>query len=335
MLAARVRRLPSSLSHWKIRRIAVGAIAVCLAYAPRAWAVAVVIEVGDEAEVVVDSRLARRLIQLELADVDLPPSVGDHAQHSQSEVVFVRLLRVEDQLRVELWARGQPSGERKLDVSGTEQYQARRAALASAELVRRLRETRILERQRYLKRHLRSANLPAAPAGYTLRLRGGVSLGAQTIYWPRAGALLVGPRGEIWVRSEAGLGLGIFAGSYASATTSSPRLWTEVGLKPSVSLAWSDNADIVFGTTVSAAVVDPGSSFTPVSASESRQTWSARAAAHVDVQWWFGRRAALSFGPEAGIHLRDIAFESATKANRHDTFGGLWLGLGVRAVLEQ
>ena len=314
-----------------------GCVAAYLLQTTSATAVGVVVEISEEAEAVVDSQLARRLIRLELSDVDLPQVVGDRAQRQDREVVFVRLLRTGETLKVELWARGQPSGERRLDVLGTEQYQARRVALASAELARRLRESRILERQRFLKRHLRPATTSVEHPSYTLQLQAGAAIGVNSAVWPRSEALLVGPQLEVWARTESGLGIALFGSVYSTATAAKPTgaQWTEVGLRPSWSFELDSRVKLAVGTLGSVAVFDVGRSSKVPSHPESQQTWGARLAARADLEWWFKDNVALSLGPEVGLHLREVAVHPERTEDERVSIGGAWIGLGVRAMLRQ
>jgi hypothetical protein len=94
------------------------------------------IEIEARVEAALDARAVRRLIQLELSEVVVPPRPGD----AEAEL-FVRVLSgAEGQLRVELWERGEQHGARLVSgVQNAPSVAARRVALAAAELARGLR----------------------------------------------------------------------------------------------------------------------------------------------------------------------------------------------------
>jgi len=103
------------------------------------------IELEPRVEAVVDARAVRRLIQLELSEVQVPPPVGE-----SEAALFVRVLSAgEGQLRVELWERGDQHGVRFVSASrGSPSVIARRVALVAAELARGLMNKRRLEAER-------------------------------------------------------------------------------------------------------------------------------------------------------------------------------------------
>ncbi len=106
-----------------------------------------------------DARAVRRLIQLELSEVVVPPRPGD----AEAEL-FVRVLSgAEGQLRVELWERGEQHGARLVSgVQNAPSVAARRVALVAAELARGLRQRRqafIVETERVRRRAQREERL--------------------------------------------------------------------------------------------------------------------------------------------------------------------------------
>src|SRR5258706_16211119 len=123
----------------------------------------VVIEIDSAAEHWVDARSARRLIPLELSDVDVPPAP---ALRRAAATLFFRVLgRPDGALRVELWERGEFHGARVLSASGENaQLVARRVTLAAAELGRRLSRKRQaqLEREQVEERARAAARLEEA-----------------------------------------------------------------------------------------------------------------------------------------------------------------------------
>lgn len=299
-------------------------------------AVGVTIEVTDAAEALLDSRLARRLIALELADVELPassrntPSRDDKSAKGvrRSEVVFVRLLADSDVLTVELWAQGTLTGERRIRVAGTEEHQARRVALASAELARHVREARLLERQRLLREHLFPSVADGAPS-YSIDASLGAGVNTRAIWLPALDAVLIGPRVSVWARSKQGVGVELHAAYHHTATLQGLDFWSEVGVRPSWTLSVGSAFRVGVGVSAAAALLDVGRRAVITHARESQQTWSARAGVDALVSYHLTARTALTFNPELGLLLREVNVESRMVGQAN--VRGLWLGLGLGA----
>lgn len=300
----------------------------------RAQAVGVTVEVTDAAEALLDSRLARRLITLELADVELPSvsrqvptRVSAAGAVRNAEVVFVRLLADADVLTVELWASGLLAGERRIRASGAEELQARRVALACAELARRVREARLSERQRVLREHLFPSPTSAVPS-YSVAASVGAGASTRAVWLPSVDVALVGPSAGVWIRSQQGLGLELNAAYYHSTSTDGIRFWTELGLRPSWSVQ-SDAWGLAVGAQSALALLDVGSRASVRGAPESQQTWSARVALDARVTYRLAPKASLTFGPDLGLQLRDVELLPREGAPTH--VRGLWLGIGLGA----
>ena len=107
---------------------------------------AVLVEIGDSAESLLDARATRRLVQLELSEIDVPPASGNKRARAP---LFFRVVLVEPDVRVELWERGEYYGARVVSGSNAAgQLGARRVALAAAELARRLQRKRQVQAER-------------------------------------------------------------------------------------------------------------------------------------------------------------------------------------------
>jgi hypothetical protein len=307
-----------------------------LAITRPALAVGVTVEVTDAAEALLDSRLARRLITLELADVELPavsPTVAVRTTVRgkavrDPEVVFVRLLAEVDVLTVELWAQGMLTGERRIRVAGTEEHQARRVALACAELARHVREARLLERQRLLREHMFASVASGAPS-YSIAVNLGVLAEMRAVWLPSVTSLLVGPRAGVWVRSERGFGLELHGSYYQSTDPESLHFWSELGLRPSWVFTFGQELGLSLGATAAAALLDVGSYSSIENATESRQTWNARVAIEGYLSYRLAPRTSLVFGPEVGLLLRDVPLQHRNQAPDH--LAGLWFGFGFGA----
>ena len=317
-------------------------IGLCLAmglcsFSKVSHAVAVTVEVASDVEELVDAPLARRLIRLELADVELPKVNGATptrpvltTTQRLDEVVFVRLLRQGDGLLVELWAKGELYGERRLVFSSNEQHQARRVALASAELARGLREARVRERQRLLREHL--APNPITTPDYVTKVNvAGLATVAAGV-WPGADTMLVGPRLFLNAVTESGVGVGITGAVLTSTAASVVRSWTELGFRSSWRHVLSRHLELAVGLDVAAGVVDiaPNASFD--GSEVSQQTWQAKAGLDAHLEWRIEPQVSLVVAPEAGLFLRELR---VVREGTSETLEGPWVGvaLGVLAYL--
>lgn len=311
-------------------------VGLALVFASReSRAVAVTVEITDEAQALVDTQLARRLIRLELADVELPkvngatPSNQARTEHEREEVVFVRLLGQSDVLVVELWAQGALSGERRLSVSPNQQHQARRVALASAELARRVREARVVERHRYLRQHLAPKPTDAAPEYATkVRLEGAAAIAA--VVWPAADAVLVGPRLFLGAVAEAGVGLGVTAAAFTTTDSSIARGISELALRPSWQTMLGSQWEVSVGLSLGIGQLDvvPSASF--AGSDVSHQTWQTRAGLDAQVRWLLSPRLSLFLTPEAVLLTRTVEVDLAEGTKN---LGGAWFGVGLGALV--
>ncbi|HOU94624.1 MAG TPA: hypothetical protein PLU22_26415, partial [Polyangiaceae bacterium] len=86
----------------------------------------VVVEIDRRASRLVDPTLTRRLVAIELGDLEVPPAPGDEPPPVPRSL-FVRLIGEEEgQVRVELWELGRRLGVREVafDVATSEQLRA-------------------------------------------------------------------------------------------------------------------------------------------------------------------------------------------------------------------
>ncbi|HET9960343.1 MAG TPA: hypothetical protein VFQ61_37890 [Polyangiaceae bacterium] len=124
-----------------------------------------VIEIDAAAEHWVDPRATRRLVALEVSDVDVPP-----ARAGQMPTLFYRVLAEPNGgVRVELWERGEFHDVRRVTGDlGNLQIAARRVALAAAELARGLRQKRAQQQRARADRQRLWAELAQVRANRTV-----------------------------------------------------------------------------------------------------------------------------------------------------------------------
>jgi len=286
----------------------------------------VAVEIGEGAEALLDARATRRLIALELADVNA------RAPGAKRAALFFRVVQVGTDLRVELWERGEFHGARVVSGSNAGgQLGARRVALAAAELARRLQKKRQAQAER--ERTQAAAQKLAREAEARRTLNGPLalrpSLAAASI--GAFSSLLVGPRllGQ-WSFSKYGRVDGGFAWLAGDAPSSARSEWLELSLAPSARAPLSDVLDLDLGVDLAAASVRLGRVRGVDGIVDQHETWSARAAGLARLEPRITRHLRLSVGAEAGLVLRRVPFQSL--ANGEDRLRGAWLSLDLGVV---
>jgi hypothetical protein len=289
----------------------------------------VAVEIDDSAETLLDPRATRRLIALELADVNVP-RLGS-AKHQRSSLFF-RVVQVGQDLRVELWERGEFLGARV--VSGTRaagQLGARRVALAAAELARRLQKKRQLQAERERAEELTRLRARESEARRTLDGPLALRPSFEAVSVGDMSAALFGPRllGQ-WTfakRARVDAGLAWLAGEAPDAAKAE---WLELSVVPSVRLPLGSALDLDLGVDLAAAWVRFGHVQGVDAIRDQSETWSARAAGAVRLEPRLNRSLRLSLGAEAGLLLREVPFESL--AGGTDRVRGAWLSLDLGVV---
>ena len=287
------------------------------------------VELGDSAETLLDARATRRLVALELADIDVPPPGGGKRTRVP---LFFRVVQVDQDLRVELWERGEYHGARVVSGSNAAgQLGARRVALAAAELARRLQKKRQLQTAR--ERVEEQARLAAAEREARHALEGPFALRSSlelaqigSMAATLAGPRLVGQR-TIVGRTRLDLGVAWLAGSAPQAARAE---WFELSLAPMRRFSLAETIDLDLGVNLAAAWVRLAKVRGVDAIADQSETWSARAALVARVEPMLSRQVRLSVGAEAGLVLREIAFQALSGGS--DRLRGLWLGVGAGVV---
>jgi hypothetical protein len=289
----------------------------------------VLVELDDAAEPLLDARATRRLVALELADIDVALPGGSK---QASAPLFFRVVRVEQNLRVELWVRGEYHGARLISGSNAlGQLGARRVALAAAELARRLQKRRQIQAAR--ERALALANAARAAREARRALDGPLAV-RPSLELAEIGdrsATLIGSRllGQ-WTfvrRTRLDLGLAWFAGAAPDRAWAE---WAELSVAPMQRLAIAETLDLDLGLTLAAAWLRFSRVRGVDAIADQHETWSARAAAVARLEPRLSRRLRLSIGAEAGLVLREIPFQPMSGGA--DRLRGMWLSLGLGVV---
>lgn len=276
-----------------------------------------ILEITPGAARVFDERLTRRLVALEIADVDVPGPDGS----SGSATLYYRVLADErGGVRVELWELGQLHGARRVSVQGTEQLGPRRIALAAGELARQLRRRRLAELDVSRRPKEDDHKKELAAAGFPIHGAFLWSGGARVASVGGDAALLAGPDVAMSLRfsrrQTVTLGAAWLAGD--SSRLAGPSLrWLEAGLSASQGFALSPTVELHAGAAVAASSVHAAAT----------DDWSARAGLEARIELALGRHLSLAVGPDVGAMLHAVHDDSGHR------LAGLWLGAGVAVRL--
>ena len=249
----------------------------------------------------------RRLVQLELADVDVRPAPGQ-----RDTALFVRVLgEGEGQLRIELWERGVAYGSRIVaGTTGSAQVVPRRVALAAAELARELRDERddaALEAEEQRKRALEAARVARNRTREGPRaLRSGF-VGMLATDLDLVGTELAG---ELTVHRNLRLDLGAawLVGGVDQHHAAQGAL-VQLGPARRLSLGRAMSVEGAFG--VSAYVFNFPSAHAVDGIAGQHQTWSASFDGRLRLEPRLSRTVRLALGFGGGIFLREMPVEIA------------------------
>ncbi len=298
--------------------------------APRAFAASLsAVEIDPRVEGTLDARALRRLIKLELGDLDVPPRSGRSVTS-----LFVRVLSsTSAEVRVELWELGELHGERLvLGGRGSPQLIARRVALAVAELARSLRNRRKAEAraearaQRQRRRDALAAYRRTREGPLALRssleagLVGPLELGlaGPNVY---AQASLHGP-----FRFD--FGASFLSGALLDAGTLAQSF--EVGAGPARRMILTPSLDLDVGVRARAGALLLGGVPSVDAVPGQREALWARAELVARLEPRLTRSLRLSVGLLSGLVLRRVAVE--TSAGDRLRLGGLVSGLEAGLV---
>lgn len=299
--------------------------------------VEVVVEIDRRASHLVDPTLTRRLVAIELGDLEVPPAPGDEPPVPRS--LFVRLIGEEEgHVRVELWELGRRLGVREVafDVGTSEQLRARRIALVAAALGReaalaRRREAQRLAEQARVEQEARLAAAATPPAS-----RAALVGGLRVADVGSAELLLAGPRleGSLRLADGATLGVGLvqLAGAAPGLGGAPPLKWAELTMTPGWQASIAPGARLGFGAEIAAATVELPRVPVVDGVAGQLATWTARAAGRLTIELGTGRLGSAELGVGAGMVLRPlpVGYPGGAEAD----LGGAWLALDAGWVLD-
>ncbi|MCB9590109.1 MAG: hypothetical protein H6718_32140 [Polyangiaceae bacterium] len=287
------------------------------------------IEIASASEDEVDAKLVRRLIAIEIADVDVPP---DPANDPPLEVaLFFRVVPAENaasvkMLSVELWERGELHGTRRVSTSEGKRLTARRIAQASAQLVLGLRKRRLAEARRLRRDAARAAAEAAKPKPHTLLARLTLDVPAQGA-WISGGGWLggigLGPSLRLDSGPRIGAGLSLMAGG---APEIDGLRYFEFSVSPGYDFKLSQGLGLGLGVTLGAGVAQLQGAESVAGEAGQTTTWTGRAVVDFSVDTRLSDTLVLSFGPQVGVLLRPLNYRSASAPDVDSKLSGAWLG---------
>ncbi len=286
----------------------------------------VVIEVDPAGERLLDARAVRRLVALELSDVDVPVEPGGAVS-----ALFYRVLGDNRGfVDLELWERGTLYGSRRVSRADRAGHLfARRVALAAAELARALRQQRIakrrvdsrrLARERAERRHKLTRTLEGP-----LALRSGV-------FAARGDALTVlGSNLTLGFTLAGATRLDLGARVSGAELSDADARWTalELELGPAHRFRLSSGLDLDVSTMLGVSALHVTGVRGVDDIREQDETWTARAALALRLEPRLSRWLRASFGLEGGQYLRAIPLETAAGATARLRSAYVGFGLGL------
>lgn len=269
------------------------------------------VEINDAGDQL-NPAVVRRLVALELSDINVPGNPRIQGDREQDVSLHCRVMSEEGALRVELWERGESAGARRVSLQGTPALVARRVALAAAELARRLVHLRHAEARRLHREEKQARRLAAERAEQARRRRLALTTGvrgtgfAEGAYWagPRVGAQL---NRDHPFRVE--VGMSWLAGQLT--TLEEAPLWRafELDIAPGWVFPLTPKMDLALSAPVSAAIVQTHGDVLVDHLPNQRETWLARGGLGARLQPRLGPRLRLDVGLAGGWLLRSVPLQ--------------------------
>ncbi len=292
----------------------------------------VVVEITPAAREMLNARVTRRLIELELADLRI--SANPKRPDDPGLSLFYRLLVADNgELRIELWELGEFYGARRVSTAhGDKKLLARHVALATAELAQRLSRAHTQLAKELERKRKNEAREARERAEKERRERWALLSRLEVAWLPRPNAWLTGPRLGFQLNHPHSGRLEVSA-SWLYGTTNDLKSrdgfeWLELKVAPAYRF---DAYDLAAGFDVGVATLAFSGDVSVDGTPGQRQTWAARAGTHLQYEPRLSPRLRLHLGSEAAILLRNIRAQSDHEAI---DLGGLWLGVSLGLVLD-
>lgn len=297
-----------------------------------------VIEIDARAEQVIDARMTRRLVALELSDITIPPGTSGDASGLEP-VLFYRVIEDQGRLRVELWERGDFYGARTLSGEGeSPQLRSRRIALVAGELARRMRHQRQAEarqaRAAELERKQKAEAQRRMARALATRVRSGIAFHTVGMgdYW-QLGPLLATRLGATPnVSIELG-GAWQFGKTGSGASRSSRVEGLKLFVAPQYRYSMGDTTALHLGAALAASTLHFADAHSIDAIQGETQSYTTSASGLVGLEIQAASALSLRLDGEAGWALRSIEL-SLSDGEDPKRLGGLLLGAQLGVVLR-
>jgi hypothetical protein len=289
------------------------------------------IDVDRDAAALIDAKATERLIELETADVDVPPPPNSAVA---APLYFRILAPSQAAVRVELWELGQPYGARSVSAAGSATLKARRIALAAAELARRLRQRRLAEIAERQRAPESDEGARAKHAGFPIYGRLTWGAGFSGAAAGVSSAWLLGPAIDGTLRFTSGprlsLGAAWLAGEAPVFSSSASARFLQASLSCVEGFQIASDVALAAGLAASVAAVRIGEPRGPASAAI--DTWSSHADLVLRAEARLARAVSLAIGPDVGVLLTPVS-ATGSDGNVH-RISGLWLGGALTLTVD-
>lgn len=280
--------------------------------------------------------LFERTIAIELKDEQI---VGRAGEDETALSLYIRVSYEGPNLRVEVWDRGDEAGERLISGSGGPGLVARRVALTTVELLRKLSRRRSVEKKRMLEAELQAQREEERERWERERERPRLVSSIAALGLPSAG-LVLGPSLGVLLNGDAPLRFGVSLGYGAGFLDRTPTREDEP--------AWAFSllsAELLFGYVIPATARGEVSLGPYVRASAfhkngpvalpsgERDTLTATGGLFLQFEASASRSLGLFARGDAGVVLTPIALTAGESAARLEGLS-LGLSLGMTLALE-
>lgn len=292
----------------------------------------IVVEITPEAREVINARVTRRLIRLELAEVRVAPNPTRNDPPTLA--LFYRLILTESgELRIELWERGEFYGARRVSTAhGDKKLLARHIALATAELAQRLSRAHTQKAKQLVLEAEKQRQTELERRRRERLERWALGSQADAAWLPQSQAWLAGPRVGFQLnhprRGRLDLSFAWLFGTAKDLPESSHLEWLEFRVTPQYRF---DAQHLALGLSLAANTLSVSGPVHLDQIAEQRQSWSARAALHFAYEPVLTPAARLRLALEPGILLRNV--QVADAHGDLEGFRGLWLSVSAGLVL--
>lgn len=318
------------------------ACALCLllgisaeAVAATTWNLSLPADVPERPGLESQRALFERTLAIELKDEQIVSRPGEE---DGSAVLYVRVSYEGQNLRVEVWDRGDAAGDRLIGGNGGPGLIARRVALTTVELVRKLSLRRSADRRRELEAEARARAEEERSRRQKEKERPRLAAALLGVGFPSAGAV-VGPELGLRLNGDHPLRFGVSLSYGAGFLTALPGVpdsgsptcsLLSVELSSAYAFSISSRAEFSLGPYVRASALHVGGPAFIASNPEQADELIAQAGLFAQIEPAMTRSLGVFFRADAGIILSPVPLSTTDATTRLE---GLGLGVALGTTL--